>query len=384
MTSFAINNVECNSCKNEILSEVNGPVLGPTTSTPDCISVFVDTKGDQVRSTEVSVDAITNTLTTEGSLVSTGLGLSNGIASNTVTIKVSADADEYTLTLPKDTGGADQVLQTDGNGATKWATSAGTGTVVGPVASTFNAIATYADVTGKVLLNNSTVQVAGGNLTAGGDLECGGGGVTNGKIIWSGANPQVTTLSVDAGSAGHDYTWPKTAPAAGSILTCDAGGQMDWVTSSVGQLNLQANTDKTQNSISPGVYIPVKGDNWSTSLNNNFTATGAPGSGVASLKYTGTDTITALVTVTASMSASGKIPLKAGLAFGVPGGVLTSGSITEAQLDGSDGVVSMSTQMVLSLVTNAELEPIIAETTNPLVNADILVSNLQMTVISIA
>lgn len=66
-------------------------------------------------------------------LLSTSGFKMQGSTSGYVTVKPSAVAGDYTLTLPTTDGTANQYLQTDGNGVTSWATPAGGGTA--PIAA---------------------------------------------------------------------------------------------------------------------------------------------------------------------------------------------------------------------------------------------------------
>lgn len=84
----------------------------------------------------------------------------------TTSLDASASAaSNLEFTLPSTLGSAGQVLSSDGSGNLDWLTVTGTGTVVGPVSSTDNALPRWNGVAGTALQNSLLVVSDTGDLT---------------------------------------------------------------------------------------------------------------------------------------------------------------------------------------------------------------------------
>lgn len=90
--------------------------------------------------------AFVDDITVGGAGVASGQIKLNGTTSGTVTLSVADEAGTYTLKLPTTDGTANQLLQTDGDGNTTWATvSAGGGDMLLGTAQTVTASKTFGD-----------------------------------------------------------------------------------------------------------------------------------------------------------------------------------------------------------------------------------------------
>lgn len=134
----------------------------------------------------------------------------NGNTSGTVTVRPAAAAGTWTLTLPVNDGDADQVLRTDGSGATSWVTVAA-GLTVGTTAIT-------SGTSGRILYDNAGVL----GETAGGVWATSGTHLT----LTAQAATDVPLNLVGAGSQSANYfNITANGGSAGGILKVTSAGE---------------------------------------------------------------------------------------------------------------------------------------------------------------
>jgi len=120
----------------------DGDVSGPNSSVNNGIPRYSGTSGKIIKAGGAAI------ISDAGALTATTLGVTG----------------QYTL--PAANGATGQVITADAGGIATWTTNgAGTGDVQGPISSDNNAIATYSGTTGKII-QNSSVSINSGNLSA--------------------------------------------------------------------------------------------------------------------------------------------------------------------------------------------------------------------------
>lgn len=138
----------------------NAGSLAATSST--AIGVDVGTGWDTGLRIQSGGATVVGSIRTDTSLIveETGAG------TDTITIQAPASIGaSYTLTLPVDDGGANQVLTTDGSGVLSWTTPAGSGDFVGPASATDNAIVRFDGATGKLGQNSGVLVDDSSNIS---------------------------------------------------------------------------------------------------------------------------------------------------------------------------------------------------------------------------
>ena len=119
----------------------------------------------KIENKTISADTPTDTLTlVAGSNITLSPDENNDkiTISSTNTWKANTASQEGYVAKPQDSSGnllKNKVWKTDENGVPAWRDDAGTNAVTGPNTSTINAVPTFADETGKVIKNNSTVTI---------------------------------------------------------------------------------------------------------------------------------------------------------------------------------------------------------------------------------
>jgi hypothetical protein len=190
----------------------------------------------------------TQTLTNksiDGSEINSGTVLAARLPTGTAAAKGILQGDGSTLTITAGviactTGTTSQLgcLEPDGTTITVSsgvisAVTGGSGNVTGPASSTTNAIATYADTTGKLLANNTGVTIASNVVT---DSQAISATSTDGYVL---SNPTTATVGAQKWSPRLRLTgsgW-KTASTA-------AGQTVDWV---IENQPVQGSTNPTTN-----------------------------------------------------------------------------------------------------------------------------------------
>ena len=144
-----------------------------------------------------------NSLTLGAAGVATGTLLIAGTTSGTVTITTAAAAGTWTLTLPTNDGSASQVLTTDGNCVTSWATNG----AVSSVAQSFT---------------GGLISVAGSPITTSGTLALTVAGTSGGIPYFSSASTWATSAALAANSlvkGGGAGVAPSTITTGTGVLT---------------------------------------------------------------------------------------------------------------------------------------------------------------------
>lgn len=207
----------------------------------------------------LTISAAALTLGVTGS--ATGSEIFSGATTGAVTIQPQAAAGTYNFNLPITAGAAGTVLTSQGGGSTAmtW-TSAGTGTVTGPVSSTSTAIALY-NGTGGQTLQNSVVTVDSSGNTAGmgtlasaahtitsassGCFAVGANGTSNPAVsIDCSASAVADGISITPTAAGSGVTIGTTSSGTDEILKISSKGAGDLQLtpgSSSGVIRLQNN-----------------------------------------------------------------------------------------------------------------------------------------------
>ena len=171
----------------------------------------------------------------------------NASNANTQTLKGSAVASSIVYVLPTTAPTAGQVLSAGlpaGSplvSALSWTTIAGGGDVVGPVASVTDGNFAVFGATGQIIKES-----VGASLSAAGaavfntSVTVGVSGTTTGQLIFRNATTGATTTlqASTSQSANLIYTWPTSTPAAGNILSSDAGGNLSWTAPGAGDMVL--------------------------------------------------------------------------------------------------------------------------------------------------
>jgi len=144
-----------------------------------------------------------NSLTLGAAGVATGTLNIAGTTSGTVTVTTAAAAGTWTLTLPTNDGSASQVLTTDGNGVTSWATNG----AVSSVAQSFT---------------GGLISVAGSPITTSGTLALTVAGTSGGIPYFSSASTWATSAALAANSlvkGGGAGVAPSTITTGTGVLT---------------------------------------------------------------------------------------------------------------------------------------------------------------------
>ena len=144
-----------------------------------------------------------NSLTLGAAGVATGTLNIAGTTSGLVTVTTAAAAGTWTLTLPTNDGSASQVLTTDGNGVTSWATNG----AVSSVAQSFT---------------GGLISVAGSPITTSGTLALTVAGTSGGIPYFSSASTWATSAALAANSlvkGGGAGVAPSTITTGTGVLT---------------------------------------------------------------------------------------------------------------------------------------------------------------------
>lgn len=134
-------------------SAVSGDVTKVGTPVNNQLGVWT---GDGTIEGDANLTFASSTLNIGVAGSATGLLKLSGVTSGTVTIQPASAAGTYTLTLPTTDGGANEFLQTDGNGVLTWAAAGGGITV--------NSTAITSGATDAILFQNSSAQVSQGTF----------------------------------------------------------------------------------------------------------------------------------------------------------------------------------------------------------------------------
>lgn len=225
-----------------------------------------------------------------------------GSTAGAITVRPPANTTTWTMTLPTTTGTANQVLQTDGTGATSWVSLSSGGTVT--------SVTLGAGTTGLTIsaLNSQTITNSG-TFTLGGTLAIanGGTGTTtatgSGSVVLASAptllNPVLTSPSMTSAVLGTPTSGtltncsglPLTTGITGTLAVANGG---TGVTTSTGTGSVVLSTGPTISS--PSLVTPALGTPSSGTLTN---CTGYPASalsGSVSIAQGGTGTSTAFTT----------------------------------------------------------------------------------------
>jgi hypothetical protein len=155
----------------------------------------------------------------------------------------------YDLTLPATAGAANQVLTTDGSGATSWTTSAaGSGDITNG-GNTTGAVMTIG-TNDAYDLEFETAGVSRLNLSSTGDITLRGDSTVAHKFKFNQAN-NAAAVSIKAPTTGvtsYDLTLPATAGGINQVLTTNGAGVTSWT--GVGDIKNGGNA--TGNAISIG------------------------------------------------------------------------------------------------------------------------------------
>lgn len=166
------------------------------------------------------------TLTLGAAGVATGTLNIAGTTSGTVTVTTAAAAGTWTLTLPANDGTANQVLTTDGNGVTSWATN-GTGTVssvsftgglISVATATTTPALTVAGTSGGIPYFSSGTTWATSAALAANSLVKGGGAGVAPSTITTGTGV-LTALGVTTNAAGGFTTTDGTATLTNKTIS---------------------------------------------------------------------------------------------------------------------------------------------------------------------
>ena len=254
-----------------------------------------------------------------------------GSTAGAITVRPPANTTTWTMTLPTTTGLANQVLQTDGTGATSWVTATSSGTVT--------SVTLGAGSTGLTIsaLNSQTITTSG-TFTLGGTLAVanGGTGVTtstgSGNNVLSTAptllNAVLTSPSMSSAVLG--------TPSSGTLTNCTGLPLTTGITGTLAVANggtgVTTSTGSGANvlSTSPTLVTPILGTPSSGTLTN---CTGLP----LSTGVTGTLNLSTQTSGTISLST--QVSGTLGVSNGGTGTntALTTGSVVFA---GASGVYS--------------------------------------------
>jgi len=176
-----------------------------------------------------------NSLTLGAAGVATGTLLIKGTTSGTVTITTAAAAGTWTLTLPTNDGSASQVLTTDGNGVTSWATNGAVSSVGltatsgllsvsgSPITTSGTMTITVAGTSGGIPYFSASNGWASSGVLAASSIVVGGGAATAPSTITTGTGV-LTALGVNTGSAGAMVLFNGAGGTPSSLTLTSATG----------------------------------------------------------------------------------------------------------------------------------------------------------------
>lgn len=154
--------------------------------------------------------------------------VTNGVGSNIVL--------DY-IDWPKVDGVMGQVLTTDGAGVSSWTTPAGGGDVLGPGASTDNAVVRWDLATGTAIQDSVVIIDDVGVVTGVTQLDVDNIRVDGNSIISTDVNGDLILTPNGTGDLVLDgLNWPQADGAAGQTLTTDGLGQLSWSAAGAGDV----------------------------------------------------------------------------------------------------------------------------------------------------
>ncbi len=176
----------------------------------------------------------------------------SGSTSGSVTIIPQVAAGTWNFNLPITAGTAGQVLTSQGGGASAmtW-TSAGTGTVTGPVSSTDTAIARFNGTGGTTLQNSGVLIDSSNNVSGIGTLASGAHTITSASATSLVIGPNGATnpmLTIDSSTSTAADGLKITGAAAGSgvtITTTSSGANAPLTINTIGTGNMTLNAQGT-------------------------------------------------------------------------------------------------------------------------------------------
>ena len=242
----------------------SGDVTGPLSAVDNALARFDTVSGKLLQNSVVTVG---DTGAVAGVLSMAVSGSSSG----EVTVQAAAVTTPHTLTLPAAVGTAGTYLKaSDGAGTLAWAAS---GDLVGPSASTDNALARFDATSGKLLQNSIVALDDLGNMSgvikiAGLDAPTAGTDATNKSYV-------------DNAIAGLKWKEPVRVASTANVAALSTLLTLDGVVLVAGdRVLLRAQTNPVQN----GIYVAAAGG-WSRSAD---LTTGASAAGVAVFTTAGT------------------------------------------------------------------------------------------------
>jgi hypothetical protein len=265
----------------------SGNVIGPAISTDNAIARYDLATGTLIQNSGVIIDdsnnvtgvaAITAT-TANATTITTNVAAAqlsmNGITISgsgsdanvgiTLTPKGAGDLTLDGLKWPQADGTAGYILKTDGAAQLSWA-AAGSGDVVGPAASTDNAVVRFDLATGKVVQNSGVIIDDTNNVTGIDSITANTANATtittnvaaaqlslNGITLSSiGTNPNIgiTLTPKAAGDLTLDgLKWPQADGSAGYILKTNGAAQLSWIAPPTGTGDVVGPAGATANAI---------------------------------------------------------------------------------------------------------------------------------------
>ena len=242
----------------------SGDVTGPLSAVDNALARFDSVSGKLLQNSTVTVG---DTGAVAGVLSMAISGSSSGV----VTVQAAAVTTPHTLTLPAAVGTAGTYLKaSDGAGTLTWAAP---GDLVGPSASTDNALARFDATSGKLLQNSIVALDDLGNMSgvikiAGLDTPTAGTDATNKSYV-------------DNAIAGLKWKEPVRVASTANVAALSTLLTLDGVVLVVGdRVLLRAQTNPVQT----GIYVAATGG-WSRSAD---LTTGASAAGVAVFTTAGT------------------------------------------------------------------------------------------------
>jgi hypothetical protein len=223
-----------------------GNVKGPSpTSTLNAIPIYDAGDGSSIANSNLLYDG--TSLSGAVNVNAQTLRL-NGSTSGVLTLNIPPSlVSDYNLVFPGAAPpGANYILQSDALGNFNWLpTPTGTGDVIGPVTSTTDAVALFADGTGTSIKQTPYI-IPTTNGTNGQVLTTNGAGVATWEDSGSGdvvgpAGSQLNRIALYSDATGKalketDYTIPDTVGTAGQFLMSDGSPNVVWSDVSLGNV----------------------------------------------------------------------------------------------------------------------------------------------------